>query len=256
MLRTISISSFIFFLTLTGAKAQIVNIESQRMQTDSDRFVMMVDGSATFRETDGEKFQAVAANLSTQFKSKSLKQILMFLAGADLSRLDKTLISNNAMLHLRYNYKISSLFRWEAFSQYQTSPLTGVNYRILMGTGPRIKLNKNQYRLIYVGSLYMYELEKITVNEIPLGKFHRISSYASINLQSANQIFEWNTITYFQPNILHVNDYRATIQSSLVCRINKKLSLLGQFSGSYDSMPPDGFIPWFYQNTWGFRLSL
>ncbi|MFN5210049.1 MAG: hypothetical protein ACK5D8_11265 [Bacteroidota bacterium] len=109
--------------------AQLVNIESQRVSTDTIRFTMNTEASATFRYTDGENFSSYLFNITSQWKNRSLKNIFMFVGGIDFSRLDRKEISNSQLIHLRFNRKFNSLLRLEVFTQYQKSPHIGISER-------------------------------------------------------------------------------------------------------------------------------
>jgi len=242
-------------LTFKG-NAQVVNIESQRIQTDTIRWVLNADAGIQFRETDGEKFSALMLNLTTQVKSRSLKDIFLLLAGFDYSRLDKKEISNSRLFHLRYNRKISRYFRLEAFTQYQKSPLTGVSERTLLGAGPRFKLIQQGYGAMYFGSLYMFESELEEGDARQPQTFHRISSYLSFSLHNAQDNLEFTGAAYYQPSILNVRDYRISLQSVFALKVNKHLFVTSNFNATYDAMPPSGFARLFYLNTYGLRLNI
>lgn len=236
--------------------AQVVNIESQRIQTDTIRLVLNADAGVQFRETDQEQFNAFMFNMTTQVKSKSLKDIFLLLAAFDYSRLDKKEISNSRLFHLRYNRKFSRYFRLEAFTQYQESPLTGVARRTLLGLGPRLKLLQRGYGSMYFGSLYMIESELEAGEVVAPQTFHRISSYLSFSLRNASDNLEFTGAAYYQPSILRPGDYRFSLQSVLAFKINKHLSVTANLNGSYDAMPPPGFARLFYLNTYGLRLNI
>lgn len=236
--------------------AQVVNIESQRIQTDTIRWVLNADAGVQFRETDGEKFNAFMLNLTTQVKTKSLKDIFLLLTGFDYSRLDQKEISNSRLFHLRYNRKFSHYFRLEAFSQYQKSPLIGVAERTLLGAGPRFKLLQHGFGAMYFGALYMFESELEERSGAVPQTFHRISSYISFSLRNASDNLEFTGAAYYQPSILRPVDYRFSLQSVLAFKINKHLSVTANLNGSYDAMPPPGFARLFYLNTYGLRLNI
>jgi hypothetical protein len=244
------------YFNIISLSAQIVNIESQRIQSDSVRHVLISDVTLTLRETDGESFRAIQTNLTTQYKSKNYKNLWLFVGGIDYSALNETRIADNHLLHLRFNRKWGRRLRIEGFQQIQSSPLTGIAFRSLSGTGPRLKVQSGSQIAAYFGSLYMFEWEKVIGSEANIGRFHRLSTYLSGSWRSRDDNREFSCIGYYQPNLGRWRDYRLSFQSVLSIKIIRHFSLTANLSLSYDAEPPPGFIPFTLVNTYGLRLNL
>ena len=60
------------------SQAQLVNIESKRMQTDSTRFILNGNVSFNSSNNDGVYIFQALSNITTQFKSKNLKKIYIY----------------------------------------------------------------------------------------------------------------------------------------------------------------------------------
>jgi len=236
--------------------AQIVNIESQRIQTDSVRFVLISDVTLSLRETDGESFRAIQTNLTTQLKSKDYKNLWLLVGGLDYSALDENRISDNHILHLRFNRKLGNRLRIECFEQIQSSPLTGIALRNLSGLGPRFKLQSGNNISAYIGTLYMYEWEQVKGDIESMGRFHRLSTYLSGSWRSTDGNKEFSCIGYYQPNLLHWLDYRLSFQGSLAIRVAKHFAFTANVSVNYDADPPQNYIPFTFLNTYGLRWIL
>ncbi|MGS0528135.1 hypothetical protein ACU8V7_25960 [Zobellia nedashkovskayae] len=61
-----------------NANAQLVNIESQRMQKDSVRFALKSDLLFNYTDNNGAYILAIGSNITTQVKSKDLNKIFFF----------------------------------------------------------------------------------------------------------------------------------------------------------------------------------
>jgi hypothetical protein len=237
--------------------SQLVNIESQRVQTDTIRFVISGDLSYSSQKTNEEKFSVFGASFTSQLKTKSLKDIFLLLVSADYSKINDYDLSNSLLMHYRYNRKISNFIRLEAFVQYQNNKLIGVDYRELIGFGPRIKITRKEDLKLYYGLLYMYENEKtITENNIiSYSSLNRISTYLSASIKIAHDIAELTTVTYYQPSITDYNNYRLNNQSSLVFSITPHIKFTNTVTILYDDSPPIGISKSNFSFTNGIKIS-
>jgi len=146
------------------------------------------------------------------------------------------LLNNRGYSHFRYNYKVNSLIRWEAFTQWQFNALTKISQRWLTGTGPRFKLSEYEKAKFYFGLTYMYEYEELNLPEI-YNNDHRLSSYFTFTLLPEKGIRFTNT-TYIQPLIKDFTDFRVSNDTNLSFAINKHLKFTTVFGFLYDSNPP------------------
>src|SRR6056297_1169027 len=103
--------------------AQLVNIESKRMQTDSVRFTLNADFSFNHTNNDGSQVNQIDAALTTQLKSKDLRKIYFLLGNYKLIDSGEENLQNAWFLHGRFNYKFSQLLRFESFLQGQYNQL-------------------------------------------------------------------------------------------------------------------------------------
>ena len=66
----------VFALAFTSfSHAQLLTIESKRMQTDSIRFVLRSDFSFSYNNYDGDYIYRIESSFSTEVKSKDLKKM-------------------------------------------------------------------------------------------------------------------------------------------------------------------------------------
>jgi len=231
MIRNLTISFFLFIVCQT-LLAQIVNIEGRRMQTDSIRFVLNNDLSFSFNSIDDDDLYQLTNDLTTQLKSKDLKKIYFLIGNYNLIHSAGSDLRNSWLLHLRFNYKLTSLFRIETFIQSQYNEFSNINRRNLVGAGLRFKLLSKEKAALYIGNSYIYEHEKIDIiNE----KFyhHRNSSYLSFNATVSKSNIELLNTIYYQPLYEDFGNYRILEQFKIEVPINNIFSINTTFNYSY-----------------------
>jgi len=229
----------IALLFTTFSNAQLVNIESKRMQTDSIRFVLRGDFSFSYDNYDGDYIYRIGSSLSTQVKSKDLKKIYFLLGNYNLIRSEAQDFQNTWFLHLRYNHKLSNLFRFEAFVQSQNNQLLEINSRNLIGAGLRFKLVSKEMVRLYLGNAYMYEEEKGDAFNIKEYN-HRNSTYLSISATIAESNVDITNTVYFQPLYKDFSDFRILEQLKIDVPLSKVLSLYTLFDYYHDNITPSG----------------
>jgi len=237
-MKQIFLLIFTFFITLFS-HAQLVNIESKRMQTDSIRFVLRGDFSFSYDNYNGDYIYRVGSSLSSQVKSKDLKKIYFLLGNYNLIRSESQDFQNTWFLHLRYNQKLSNLFRFEAFIQSQSNELLAINSRNLVGAGLRFKLVSKELVKLYLGNAYMYEEEKSDAFNTKEYN-HRNSTYLSISATIAQSNVTITNTVYFQPLYKDFSDYRILEQLKIDVPLSKVLSLYSLLDYYHDNITPTG----------------
>ena len=230
--------------------AQIVNMESQRYQTDTTGWAGTAGGDFSLTNY-GQKVYSVNANAHLQYKSP--KSLYLFLGGYGFLKGDNRSFVDYGFLHFRYNYKLTKIVRLEAFTQIQNNVVTKLEYRFLVGAGPRFKILGSDKLRIYAGSLAMYEIEKET--NMPRETYNwRSSSYLSITFVPNKQT-ELTTTTYYQPVLFDIGDYRLLNQSSLKISATKKIALAVRWNYQYDASPAAGVTKETYNFSTGVEVS-
>lgn len=230
--------SFVVMLVCGGLQAQIVNMESQRIVTDTTGWA----GDLKFGVTASKEVQNVL-NLITdnQVQFKTRKDLYLLRLNSRILKSGNNTVTDNTFAHFRYNHKFSRLLRWEAFTQWQHNRITGIKRRYLVGTGPRFKIYETKGFNSYVGILgmYEYELEYGAGADSSPNSVLRSSNYTSFSWRILPNIKVVNT-TYYQPRPDVLQDYRLYSQSSLEVGITKKLSFEFSTWIMYDSVPAPG----------------
>ncbi len=217
-----------------GMNAQLVNIESKRMQKDSVRFALKSDVLFDYTDNNGDYIFEVGVNLTTQFKSKDLNKIFFFIGNYNLIRSKEQDFQNSWFFHLRYNQKLSDLFRLEAFVQNQNNTLLTITSRNLIGAGVRLKVVSTETTKLYLGNSYMYEMEKSdTVDQRFFN--HRNNSYLSLSYAFQKIKLELTGTVYFQPLYDDIGNHRILNQIKAELPITEIVSLSALYNFFYSS---------------------
>ena len=103
---------FFVLLIITGvpASAQIVNVESRRIQTDTTGWAGSFGGSINLSKNVDKVFSASAF---AHLQYKNSKNLYLFLGDYAFLKGAQKKYTDNTFFHLRYNHKFSNLVRWE-----------------------------------------------------------------------------------------------------------------------------------------------
>tara|TARA_R110002012_G_scaffold75628_1_gene191062 strand:+ start:942 stop:1658 length:717 start_codon:yes stop_codon:yes gene_type:complete len=218
-------------------QAQLVNIETKRLQTDSTRFVLNADFAFNHSNNDGVSVNQVNGTLTTQLKSKDLKRTYLFLGNYRLIDADEGNLQNSWFLHTRFNYKFNQLLRFEAFLQGQYNQLLVVEQRNLVGAGLRLKWMNRENFSGYLGNSYMYEVEysdRAGTTEYN----HRNSTYLSVSYLSKSKNFSVTNTVYYQPLYKNLKDYRLLEQFRLDIPLAEWFKVFTIYDYYFDSKTP------------------
>jgi len=226
----------IFFLAVfcftMGTNAQILNAESLRKVTDTSGWSGSVSADFSLRRNVNDFF-TVSTDLHLQYKMN--RSLVLFKNHIHFEKIEGDNFTNNGISHVRYNYKISPVVAWEAFAQGQYNKVSKIDFRGLLGTGPRFKLSTSEKYKFYLGALIMYEYEEL-IDPIMIERNLRGSSYFSFSLYPTERISLVST-TYYQPKLGDLDDYRVSSQSSLIVDLVTNLALKTSYTLTYDATP-------------------
>ncbi|MCM4166353.1 hypothetical protein KCTC52924_03287 [Arenibacter antarcticus] len=231
-----SLLIIVIYLFCNALNAQLVNIESKRMQSDSVRFALKSDLLFDYTDNNGDYLFQLGSNLTTQFKSKDLQKIFFFIGNYKLIRSNEKDFQNNWFFHLRYNQKLTSLFRVEAFIQNQNNTKLTITSRNLIGAGIRLKLISSEMTRVYVGNAYMYEIEKIAETGQHFYN-HRNSTYLSSTHSFKKTSLNFTETIYFQPLYKNFGNHRVLLQVKAELPLTEVISLSALYNFSYNSFP-------------------
>lgn len=237
-----------------NAKAQIVNVESARMQSDTVGWMGSFGAAFSITKNTNQIFGAYA-DVHTQYKTSNDQGIWMFLGNLNFLKVAKSRFVSDGMAHVRYNKKVNEWLRWEFFGQYQNNDITQIDSRILLGTGPRFKLIKLPTFRLYAAALFMYEKEKEATSPVVKHSDVRNSSYLSFTWLPKDYL-EMISTTYFQPRLSQFNDFRILNQISFKVKATPHFSLNVKWNYLHDKFPAGTAPKTVYNFATGFTYDL
>lgn len=227
---------FCLFSFAINASAQILNAESLRKVTDTSGY----SGAASLNfalKRNTNDFLTISSNIHLQYKMN--KHLVLFKNDINFQKIEGDKFENSGIQHLRYNYKISPRIAFEAFGQAQYNKISKIDFRGLLGVGPRFKLTQSEKYKLYLGTLLMYEHEELSDNITPIQRNWRGSTYFSFSLYPSGNVSLVST-TYYQPLLSQIDDYRISSQSSLIVGLFKNFALNTSYTFTYDVSPAIG----------------
>lgn len=227
--------------------SQIINVESLRRVTDTTGWhgTTSLDFSLTRNTNDLFRF-----GNHTHIQYKIPRQLFLLVGNVTFERSAGQNFVNQGSVHFRHNYKITDRFVWEAFTQAQYNSVAKINFRGLIGTGPRYKIIGHEKHRLYLGTILMYEYEEIDNVPMLINRDFRGSFYTSFSIYPTERITLVST-SYYQPLIKNWSDHRFATENSLVIEIVKKLSLKTTYTLTFDSHPADEVNSTFYNLSTG-----
>jgi len=182
-------------------------------------------------------FLVISTDVHIQYKEDP--HLLIFRNDVNFQKIEGNKFENSGISHLRYNYRFAPSIAWEIFFQGQYNKVNLIQFRGLIGTGPRFKLTKSEKYKFYLGTLSMLEYEEVTDGVTPLQRDIRGSGYLSFSLYPTDNISLIST-TYYQPLWRDFSDYRISSQSSLAVGLFLNFALKINYTFTFDTFPAVG----------------
>jgi len=137
--------------------------------------------------------------------------------------------------HLRWTAMWFNRIGSELFTQFQYDDFKLLRLRQLNGLGVRIVPHK----ILAIGVGAMSDYEKLEDNNTDL--IPRSTNYINIS-KSINDKAKLSLVTYYQPSLVDMTDYRILVESNLEFSMNKRFSLINAFIYAYDTRPPENVL--------------
>lgn len=228
-----------FLFVPAAARAQ-VNIEAVRKQLTPDKnFGARVRFSlATYTgNTEG-----IIAGVSGLLGGRLRRHLGFAMASTDYARLGGATSMRKSFAHLRHNYELTKWIWWEEFAQSETDRFRRIQFRGLLGTGPRFEILKDKEWLdLFMGHSYMLEYTEVepkeSATEPPV--VHRLNNYVALSLRPDDRIL-LGSILYYQPRFDEISDAHLLSVSSVEFKVTERLQSRMDLTTRYESRPPDG----------------
>lgn len=242
---------FVFVFAVTTTQAQILNAESLRQVTDTSGWSGSLSANFALKRNVND-FLILGSDIHIQYKNKN--DLWLFKNDLKFIKIEGESFENSGITHVRYNNRFHDRIAWEVFAQGQYNKVNLIDFRGLIGTGPRFKLTNSEKYKFYLGVLAMYEYEEVDDGITPIQRDLRGSTYLSFSLYPTDNITIVST-TYYQPAFDDFSDYRISSQSSLVVGLFKNFSLTTTYTFVFDAFPAVGIPNSQYDFSTGFTYS-
>lgn len=234
-----------------SVSGQILNAESLRKVTDTSGFSGSTSLDFSLKRNTND-FLSLSNSVHVQYKMN--RHLVLLKNEIEFQKIEGDKFENLGIQHLRYNYKLYPRIIWEVFAQAQYNKVSKIDFRGLVGTGPRFKLTNSDKYKFYLGTLLMYEHEELDDGITPTQKVLRGSGYLSFSLYPTSTISIIST-TYYQPSLEEIKDYRISSQTSLLINLFQNFKYKTSYTFTFDSFPAVGIPTSQYNLTTGIVYS-
>ena len=233
VMRWYTVFLTLVFFTSVNAQ-QIVNMEGRRFENPRNGWQGNVEFGANYTQ-----ITTTLKQLSNRvfIIHHNPKRNILFVNDVSFVSVDNRNLLNNAFQHFRYIKQGDSVVFPEAFAQLQFNQQLDINLRAMAGAGLRFKVYKDNKSFFYIGNVLMYEHEQNPNREAQNNL--RLSSYASLDVSEWDYL-PMTLVVYLQPKITDINDYRVSVEASLLFRSMGKFSFRSQARYVFDADPPPG----------------
>jgi hypothetical protein len=224
----------LFALSSYASIAQLINIEEKRLNSKEQGWKGNIDFNAKYTQNTKSIWQ-LSNRVSIQYRQG--KSTHLFLNDISLVRSNNSDLINYGYAHYRYSQALDtvSFIKWESYAQIQYNSVQKIRQRSLLGTGLRFKIINTDSVYLSYGFSFMYEYEETTTPEY--SNLIRNSNYLSFDWK-ISPIWEFKTITYYQPFVGDFSDFRLSNESNISHKLNAHISLVLNINILYDSNPP------------------
>lgn len=239
-----------FFVLSSSSFSQIVNIETKRVHSDTTGWFGKIKTGFVLQQNAN---RVLNINGAANVEYKSAKDLYIILLNYNLLRANGKSFNNNVFSHLRYRHDINSKLSWEAFTQLQNNNVSGIDLRMLAGTGPRLKLISSPKINFYAATAAMYEYERELTNPPVLHHDARNSTYLSLSWNLTNDAALTGTL-FYQPLFRDFTDYRVLNELNISYKLFRHFAITVGWYYLYDSAPAAGTPKLNYSISNGFEF--
>ena len=223
------------FLAWSEGHAQVLNIESKRFYNDTSGWAGNTKLNFLYQYNSNHILTA-GNTIHVQYQKNLVRWI--FLNDVSLNRFNGQNLLNTGYQHVRLNHRIKHGLRvtWEAYAQTQYNKPMQLHFRALSGTGPRIRVIRNDKLRMYVATSYFFEYELSSAQREEMYT-HRNSTYLTFTW-FIKEHSELSSTTYYQPAFNDLRDFRIATDFNLTFEITKHFAFGIAGSLLYDTRQP------------------
>ena len=226
------------WLHAASAAAQIVNVQTLFDENTGPGRSAAVDLGMDWRTGSIQLFSLRGALLG-QWRTER-HTWLGVIRGEYTFAADEVIVSK-VMEHVRYRYSFTERLSGEAFGQHEFDEFRRIQFRALLGAGPRLKVLTDKKATLVVGVALMLEHERIRRDSEPdSGQFRtdpRLSSYVLGRLEFMENVALVETF-YVQPRVTNPSDFRLLNDTIFEVKPNARLSVGIGLNLTFDNDPP------------------
>ena len=227
-------------LTLSNVFSQGVVNSEKLFNKDVEDFYFVLSPSIDMQKGNSDVVE-VGIQLSTLYKLTK-KHWLKATGGIDLIQEDGENVANDKFTQLRHTFSINKWMHTFTFYQLQNSFNLGFDKRQLIGSGLRFKLVNNDTLGIDFGLGAMNEYEEYDIDTSlhpeAKKKDERYKITSMLIFRYALETFAFKNVSYFQPNISNLSDFRFLNEFDLTFEINQWLDYEVNYIIRYDNNRP------------------
>ncbi len=222
------------FMFYNNSAQQIVSMEGRRYENPKMGWQGNIEFGANYTQ-----ITTTLTQLSNRFSliHANTKRNILMVNDVSFVSVDNKNLMNNAFQHFRYIMLGDSVVFPEAFAQVQFNQQLDISLRVLTGGGLRFRVYKDNKSFFYIGNVLMYEYEQNP--NLTAQNNLRLSSYASLDISEWDYL-PMTFVAYLQPKITDINDYRVSVEASLLFKSSGKFSFRTQAKYVFDADPPPG----------------
>lgn len=239
------ISTFLVLLLSLQAISQIISLEDRRSKNPVRGFQGDVGYSFSFTRND----KSIIQN-GSRAKIQYNDSLNTYMAYGDmtLNQVDKEKNINKGTFGVLYNFMVpEKIMSAEAIYQYEYNDAKKLDYRHILGGGPRFIITRSKAFNLYLVGYTIYLNEKYYTNTSITNKksLVKFSSMLSYNWKM-NEDTQLSQNTYYEPDYSNPEDFRIWNETRLKINLRKNFGFNLYFKIDYESMTPKGVGNFYY----------
>lgn len=217
-------------------------VNTERLRLDNDTSGLSGDARGDLVVRTGS-VSLVLLGMGGRIDVATARTLTFLVGSGNVAWQDGRRFSNEGLAHLRHSRVLAPWIRAEAFTQVDYNKSRKLDFRSLLGLGPRFELVRDSMFHLALGTAWMLEHERYDLPDSASHPrevtSHRWSNYVSARLDPSDRLGVVLT-TYAQPRFDDFGDIRVLADVRLALTLTGQVALTNSFNARYDSRPPDG----------------